>query len=433
MRRRCRKRADSGFPRFDAPRRAATGNRQRRQQAKITTPTTSTSASLRQKLRNDARELVPVLRERAAECARLRRLPDATIADFQRAGFFRIMQPLRFGGFELEPQVFFEVQTILAEGCMSSAWVLGVVAIHNWQLGMFDTRAQRDVWEADNAALISSSYMPVGKVARVDGGFRISGHWGFSSGSKHCGWVFLGAMTPPAEAGGAADYRTFLVPAEDYQIRDNWNVSGLEGTGSHDIVVVDAFVPEYRTHRAQDGFAGTSSGCAANTNPIFRLPFGQVFVRAVSSSSIGALQGAVDCYLQANKNRVGRNDGNRAALDPIGQYAVAGALVVIDECKLVLSRNFERMLSAVCDGPPLSLDERIKMRFEAALVSEKCVHAMNALFYGCGAQGIFRDHPINRFWLDINAGRNHVANNAAKFGRNMGATLMGAENEDFFL
>lgn len=390
-------------------------------------------SQLRQRLLDDARALVPALRERAAECARLGRLPDATIADFQRAGFFRIMQPARFGGYELEPQVFFEVQATLAEGCMSSAWVLGVVAIHNWQIGMFDERAQRDVWEVDSSVLASSSYMPVGKVTRADGGFRLSGHWGFSSGSKHCRWALLGAMVPPAEAGGAPDYRTFLVPVADYEIRDNWHVSGLEGTGSHDIVVKDAWVPEYRTHRSKDGFAGTSPGCAVNANPIFRLPFGQVFVRAVSSSSIGALRGAAQAYLQINRDRVGLNDGKRAALDPVGQNAVAEALVVADESMLVMSRNFARMLESVNGGAPLTIDERIKMRFEAALVSEKCVRAMNQLFYGCGAQGIYRDHPINRFWLDINAGRNHVANNAAKFGRNMGATLMGAPNEDFFL
>ena len=386
-----------------------------------------------QQLRDSARALVPLLRERAPQCAALGRLPDATLDDFQRAGFFRIMQPARFGGFEFEPQFFFDVQTTLAEGCMSSAWVLGVVAIHNWQLGMFNLRAQNDVWGEDSSTLISSSYMPVGKVTRVEGGFRLSGHWGFSSGSKHCRWAFLGAMVPPAEPGGAPDYRTFLVPASDYRIVDNWNVCGLEGTGSNDIVVEDAFVPEYRTHRSMDGFSGTSPGCAENTNPIFRLPFGQVFVRAVSSSSIGALRGAAEVFLQINRNRVGLNDGKRAAQDPNGQYAVAEALAVADECKLTLHRNFARMIESVSGGAALSMDERIKMRFEAALVSEKCVRAMNQLFQGCGAQGIFRDHPINRFWLDINAGRAHVANNASKFGRNMGATLMGADNEDFFL
>ena len=391
------------------------------------------ATAIAERLIEDARALVPKLHERARECTALGRLPDATIADFQRAGFFRIMQPASFGGYELEPQVFFAVQTILAEGCMSSAWVLGVVAIHNWQLGMFDVHAQRDVWEADSSILISSSYMPVGKVTRVDDGFKLSGHWGFSSGSKHCQWVFLGAMVPPEQTGDLPDYRTFLVPRSDYQIINNWNVCGLEGTGSHDIVVVDAFVPDYRTHRSLDGFNGTSPGCAHNTNPIFKLPFGQVFVRAVSSSSIGALQGALDCFIDINTKRVGLNDGKRAAQDPIGQYAAAEARSVIDECKLVLDRNFGRMMEAVSGGAALTMDERIKMRFDAALVSEKCAKAMNQLFYGCGAQGIFREHPINRFWLDINAGRTHVANNAAKFGRNLGATMMGTDNEDFFL
>lgn len=389
--------------------------------------------ALRQQLLANARELVPALRQRAPECARLGRLPEATVEDFQRAGFFRIMQPARFGGYEMNPHVFFEVQTLLAEGCMSSAWVLGVVAIHNWQLGMFDLRAQEDVWGADSSVLISSSYMPVGKVTRVDGGYRLSGRWGFSSGSKHCGWAFLGAMVPPAQAGEAPDYRTFLVPLGDYRIVDNWDVSGLEGTGSHDIAVEDAFVPEHRTHRALDGFAGTSPGCAVNTNPIFRLPFGQVFVRAVSSSSIGALQGALDAYVEVNLNRVGLNDGKRAALDPEGQYSVARARAVIDECRLVMFRNFDRMVEAVNGGAPLDIDERIKMRFDAAIVSEKCAESINSLYYGCGAKAIFRDHPINRFWRDINTGRTHVANNPGKFGRNLGGTMMGQPNEDFFL
>lgn len=380
-----------------------------------------------------ARALVPALRERAAECARLKQLPEETVRDFQQAGFFRIMQPARFGGYELDPRVFFAVQSILAEGCMSSAWVLGVVAIHNWQLGMFDLRAQQDVWQHDADTLISSSYMPVGRVKAVDGGYRLSGRWSFSSGSKHCGWAFLGAMVPPSAANANADYRTFLVPIADYTIVENWNVSGLEGTGSHDIVVEDAFVPEYRTHRALDGFSGTSPGCAANTNPIFRLPFGQVFTRAVSTSSIGALQGALDSFVQINRDRVGLNDGKRAAVDPVGQNAAAQARSIIDECKLVLNRNFEYMVATVNAGAQLDIDERIKMRFDAALVSEKCAAAMNQLFYCSGAQGIFRDHPINRFWLDINAGRTHVANNAAKFGRNLGGTMMGLPNEDFFL
>lgn len=398
-------------------------------------PTTNNldHASLRTLLRQRARDMVPHLRARQKEAAQLGRLPDVTINEMQESGFFRIMQPKRWGGYEMEPQHFFDVQMTLAEGCMSTAWVLGVVAIHNWQLGLFDDRAQKDVWGENDATLISSSYMPVGKVTRVDGGFRLSGRWGFSSGSLHCDWAFLGAMVPPEQAGDAPDYRTFLVPRRDYTIVQNWDVSGLEGTGSNDIFIEDAFVPEYRTHRSMDGFNCNSPGNAVNKSPIFRLPFGQIFVRAVSSSSIGCLQGVVNAFIDVNKSRIGINDGARVAQEPNVQMAIANAMAVVDECKTVMFRNFDRMMEYARRGETPPLQERIKMRFDASLVAKKCTDAINEMFICCGAMGIFRSHPLNRAWLDINAGRTHVANNHFKFGRNLGATSLGLDNQDYFL
>lgn len=389
-------------------------------------------AEMREQLLKQARELVPALRGRAAETAALGHLPDATIADLQAAGFFRILQPRRWGGYEMQPQDFFDVQITLAEGCMSTAWVLGVVAIHNWQMALFDDRAARDVWGDDDSVLISSSYMPVGKVTPVEGGYRLSGHWGFSSGSKHCQWAFLGAMIPGVD-GAAPDYRTFLVPRSDYRIVDNWNVSGLEGTGSHDIVVNEAFVPEYRTHRALDGFHCDSPGNAVNTAPLFRLPFGQIFVRAVACSSIGALQGALDAYLGVNRDRVGLNDRQRVQLDPLAQMAAAEARAAVQDCRTRLQADLAQLQDAAEEGVSLPIEQRVALRFSAARISDACAKAMQSLFICSGAQGIFRDHPVNRAWLDVNAGRTHVANNPWKFGRNLGACMMGLENEDTFL
>ncbi|MGM7283212.1 acyl-CoA dehydrogenase family protein [Pseudomonas guariconensis] len=386
-----------------------------------------------QQLRQRARELVPVLRERAEQAAQMGRLPEQTLADFHEAGFFRILQPARWQGLELEPKDFFEVQMTLAEGCMSSAWVLGVVAIHNWQLALFDDRAAQDVWGQDTSVLISSSYMPVGKVQRVEGGFRLSGRWGFSSGSKHCQWAFLGAMVPPAEPGGAPDYRTFLVPRSDYQILDNWNVMGLEATGSHDVLVEDAFVPEYRTHRAVDGFMQDSPGNAVNTSPLYRLPFGQIFVRAVSSSAIGALQGAVDHFIAHNKARVAVNDGRKMLQDPAAQSALADAMVCVDECRTVLLRNFEVMLDHARAGTALGMQARVKMRYDSALVADRCAKAAAQLMFNSGASTIFRGHPINRAFRDIHTGRAHVANSPAKYAWNLGGVSMGQDTTDFFL
>src|SRR5262249_20710644 len=189
--------------------------------------------------------MVPVLAARAAETERDRKIPPETIADFKNAGLFRVVQPRRYGGYELDPGVFFDIQMTLAEGCMSTGWVYGVVAVHNWQVGLFDIRAQEDVWKRDNSVLISSSYMPKGQVEPVDGGFRFSGRWSFSSGVDHADWLFLGGIIPAAN-GGAPDYRTFLVPRSDVEVVDNWFTVGLKGTGSKDVIVKNARVPEYR-------------------------------------------------------------------------------------------------------------------------------------------------------------------------------------------
>lgn len=387
---------------------------------------------LRIKLIQSAIDLVPILRERAYATKKNGKLPEETIQAMKDAGFFRIMQPERFGGYELNPQDFFDVQIKLAEGCMSTAWVLGVVAIHNWQLGMYENQAQIDVWGDDDTTLISSSYMPVGKVSHVDGGFMLSGRWGFSSGSKHCQWAFLGALVPNPQ-GGAPDYCTFLVPRRDYEIIDNWDVCGLEGTGSHDILIQEpVFVPSHRLHRSADGFSGNNPGCKENTNPIFTLPFGQVFVRAVCSSSIGALQGALDSFLHANKVRED-NNGQLLPIDPTIQLVAAEAMTTIDECKTVLYRNFDLMLTAAIDKTPLDIQERIKWRYEASIVAKKCTESVNALFANCGASGVFIDQPICRAWADINTGRGHVANYSNKFGQNLGGTTMGLPNQDFFL
>jgi 3-hydroxy-9,10-secoandrosta-1,3,5(10)-triene-9,17-dione monooxygenase len=195
-----------------------------------------------------------------------------------------VLQPKRYGGYEMDPEVFYRIQMALAEGCMSSAWVYGVVAVRNWQIALFDERAQEEVWGEDSSVLASSTYMPVGKVTPVEGGFRLYGHWSFSSGSEHCAWVLLGGLVPPKNGEGAPEYR----------IVRNWDVLGLRGTGSHDIVVEDAFVPEYRTHKSLDGFHCDSPGNRVNEAPLYRLPFAQIFVRAVSTGFLGALQGTIN-------------------------------------------------------------------------------------------------------------------------------------------
>ncbi len=393
---------------------------------------TTIAEPTREQLVARAAEMFPRLRERAAGCEADNKVADATIAEFQEAGFFKILQPRRFGGYEMDVETFYDVQMKVAEGCMSSAWVLGVVAVHNWQLALFAPEAQDDVWAKDPTTLISSSYMPKAQVTVVDGGYRISGRWGFSSGVDHCEWAFLGGLVPDAET-GVPDFWTFLVPREDFIIHHCWNTIGLAGTGSHDVEVKDAFVPAHRTHRSKDGFAATNPGAKSNPGWLYKLPFGQVFVRAVSSSSIGALQGALDFFIENGAKRKSNNSGASAASDPDVLVLIAEVQAAIDEMKCVLMRNFAVLNEFARAGQQADIDTRLRFRFQSAQIAGRCGELITRMYHLGGADGISRGNVIARTFCDIHTGRTHVANNPSAVGRNIGSVVLGGPNTDSFI
>jgi len=353
------------------------------------------------------------------------------MVELTAAGFFRTLQPKRYGGYELDPLALYEIQIALAEACPSTAWVLGVVAVHNWQLALFDDRAQADVWRTDQDTRISSSYAPTGKIEACEGGYRVSGRWSFSSGCDHCDWVFLGGFVP--RPSGPPDMRTFLLPKTDYVIEDNWHVAGLAGTGSKDVVVSNAFVPEYRTHRMSDGFKCKSPGNELNNGPLYRIPFGQVFTRSVSTTAIGIAQGALSSYRNAAAHRVAAGDGSKIADNPHAQWVAARAASLVDEAKLVLRRNATQLSAWAAAGEPAPLESRIAYRCDSSNAVLKCVEAVDLLFTESGGRAIFLDHPLLGYFLDVHAARAHFANSPNKPAWNYGGVQLGLDNKDFFL
>ena len=185
------------------------------------------------------RALIPLLRERAAEDEANRTVNPDTVRRMNEAGLFRVLQPRRWGGYELGQRAFAEVQIALGEGDMSVAWIYGVIGLHSLHIGLMDDRAAQDVWGQDSSVLVASPYMPGGTATPVEGGFEFSGRWSYSSGSEHCDWTFLGGFVN----GDPTDYRAFLLPRADAKIVDPWRTTGLAATGSHDIVVEKAFIP----------------------------------------------------------------------------------------------------------------------------------------------------------------------------------------------
>src|SRR5439155_14945750 len=316
------------------------------------------------------RALLPSLRERAVPAERLRRLPAETFADFQEAGLFRCLQPKRYGGYELDPATLYQAVIEVGAVCGSTGWILGVIGIHNWHLALFAPQAQDDVWGKDTSVQVSTSLAPTGTVTRVDGGFRLQGRWSFSSGCDFCHWAALGGIVPPLEAGAPPDVRTFLVPRSDYTIDDTWYAVGLCGTGSKDVVVADAFVPEYRTHSYRDAFHLTNPGTVVNDGPLYRLPFGILFPNALAAPAIGVALGALDHFREQTKTRVNPRDKSRVAEDPFTQFHLAEAAADVHAARDRLFANFTAMIELVEAGKPIPLEQRARYRWDAAKATD---------------------------------------------------------------
>ena len=335
-------------------------------------------------------------------------------------GFFRMLLPKALGGLELTPQDFFREQIRVAEVDMSTAWIGGVISIHAFQIALMDKQAQLDVYGDDPDTLVCSSYNPVGgKVEQAEGGLMLSGRWGWSSGSGHCQWALLGAIVP------GEGYRTFLVPKSSYRIEDTWHVMGLQGTGSNDVVLEEpVFVPDYLTHKREDGF-----NCLhQQPNPMYNLPWAQTFVRVVNTPAIGALKSALALFIS---DRAGAStDPSKLAGDTDVQTRVARVRNIIDECESILYKNFDEMEA---DGWKPDMDKRIHYRYQASLVIDKCIDGIDTIFDAAGGRSVFLNHPIQNHWQDIHIARSHVANNPTVFARNLGATMLGLENTDFFI
>ena len=166
-----------------------------------------------------ARALIPVLARRSLEQKQRRGILPETIAEMQAAGFFRVLQPRRWGGYEMDLGTFYDIEMTLGEGDMSSGWTYGVLGVVSWFLGVMDDRAAQEVWSHDTTTLICSSTMPAGKATALDGGFRLAGNWRYASGCEHCGWALLGGMVH--EESVSPDWRFFLVPRRDYRTVDS--------------------------------------------------------------------------------------------------------------------------------------------------------------------------------------------------------------------
>lgn len=354
----------------------------------------------REELFNRARELLPAIRDRAPATEALRRIPDETIADLRNAGLLRIANPQRYGGYGLEPDVLFDIAMELASACSSTGWCFCVVLIHNWMIGQWPEQLQEEYFATDPDTLASSSFGPRGRLEAARGGFRLSGRWDFSSGCDAASWALLGAMS---------DEGPFwvMVPRADYAIVDTWFVSGLQGSGSKDIQVDDAFVPRHRVIKLPKLHERIGDGWGLHGRSSYRLPIFSMLSQAIPTPLVGMAQGAVNEFVASLS---GKKGPGRTADSVALQLRLAESSAEVDTARILIRHNVAEMLERAQRGDyELSELDMIRYRRDGAFAVRLCVQATGRLFEASGGGGIYTSKAIQRFFRDINAASHHTS------------------------
>ncbi|MHB2166400.1 acyl-CoA dehydrogenase family protein [Alsobacter sp. R-9] len=378
-----------------------------------------------------ARALQPALKERAARTEELRRLPPETERDLHDSGLFRILQPRRIGGPELDYVALVDVADVLAQADASVAWNVANLGSHHWMLGMFEKEAQDLVWNEDPDALIASSFIfPAGKARRAPGGYVISGRWPFSSGVDPSEWNMLAGIVAPNDETEAPEYRIFLVHRRDYRIIETWNAMGLRGTGSQDVEIADLFVPEAMTLAVSALRGGATPGSAVNPGPLYRLPVFALFPYVLSGIALGNAQGCLDDYLSIARKRVSTYNGAQLGEFQSTQIRVAMAAAKIDAARLLMRRTCIDAMDDAARGRVPPLEEKVRYRRDGAFSVNLCTEAVDLVFGAAGAGGLSMKGALQRQFRDAHAVNAHIAFSFDAAGANYGRVALGLPSEN---
>jgi alkylation response protein AidB-like acyl-CoA dehydrogenase len=354
-----------------------------------------------------ARALVPALRARAAACEDARRIPGETVRDLVDTGIFRITRPASAGGYALSPSVLWAVAREIGRGCGSTAWIVSLLGLHPWLVGMFEPRAQADVF-SDGEAIVPVLTGGVGRdlaIAPVEGGYEVSGLWRYASGIDIATWVI--AMVPIPRNGGTEPH-LILVPADAFAIdHASWNVLGMRGTGSKDVRLDRVFVPAHRTLSWIDAQRGIYPGAAINREPAYRAPLNGLFAMSTAAGVVGVASGVVDHFVEAVRGRISAGTGSRQVEDKAAQIEAGLCAAQVHMAFTLLQHDVDEMIDIAARGETCTTEQRTRYRTDAALVARTALAAADRMFNAVGGSLLPTGTPLERAFRDIHAMASH--------------------------
>lgn len=348
------------------------------------------------------------IRKAEIETEELNRIPDSIVADLQEIGVLQMLQSKTYGGFESDPVEFAEVVMDIARLNPSVGWVAGVVGVHPWQISGFTRRLQDEIWADDPKTLVSSPYAPAGKLRPVEGGFRLTGRVTFSSGGEACAWAIIGALRESPD--GPPEHVHVVLPRADYTFdQDSWQVLGLRGTGSKDLVVEDAFIPDYRVYHPLDFENGENFAKVGEDAALFKIPFPTVFSSAINSASAGILENSMDKIIANYTERIDVR-GIGSVDDQFQMIQLGEAIADVNACRIVVLNDARRMFDEVSANGRLSPSTRAELRANGVRAIRRGVDAIDRVYHFAGGRSLQNSSPVQAALRNAKAVSAHLCN-----------------------
>lgn len=350
--------------------------------------------------------VAPALAANARACVEARRVVPASMKAMVEAGLFRICQPARVGGYELDLRIQYDTVTALSEICASSGWIVMVMGAHHFCLGAWPERGQEEVFGDGRNGLVSGTLAWQGKARKVEGGYRVDGRWQFCSGVDNSEWVILGCAD--AEAGGPGVH--VVVPREEIVVDDTWQVLGMEGTGSKDVVARDLFVPAHRAIGTRELMKGSSPHTLNHATNLYRVSADSMLSGSVPAAILGSAKFALDKFVERTRERRVIVTGARKAEHGPTQLRLAESMAEL-QCAEFLVRDSAELMGEVARSGQGATDMayRARVKWQAAYSAELSRRAVSRLFAGSGAHGVYNSAPLQAAFRNVNVGAQHAS------------------------